>query len=165
MMSLVWALIKSGWCPRLSLFSLSVCDPMDRSTPGFPVLHCLLEFAKIPVHWVGDAIQPSPKKRKSGHTEPPGMCLPRERTTWGPSGKAASASQAGRLQGNRPGWYLTAGFQSPELRTKSRCLSPVCASRGARTPPCSAAAASSLLLQCTHGLLTAVASLLAEQRL
>ena len=27
-------------CPPL-------CDPMDCSTPGFPVLHCLLEFAQI----------------------------------------------------------------------------------------------------------------------
>ena len=32
---------------------------MDCSTPGFPVLHYLLEFAQIHVHWVGDAIQPS----------------------------------------------------------------------------------------------------------
>ena len=39
-------------CPNL-------CDPMDCSTPGFPVLHCLLEFAHTHVHWVGDAIQPS----------------------------------------------------------------------------------------------------------
>ena len=30
----------------------------DRSTPGFPVLHHLLEFAKSHVHWVIDAIQP-----------------------------------------------------------------------------------------------------------
>ena len=29
---------------------------MDYSTPGFPVLHCLLEFAQIHVYWVGDAI-------------------------------------------------------------------------------------------------------------
>ena len=35
------------------------CKPMDCSTPGFPVLHCLLELAQIQVHWVGDAIQPS----------------------------------------------------------------------------------------------------------
>ena len=34
-------------------------DPMDCSTPGSPVLHCLPEFAQIHVHWVGDAIQPS----------------------------------------------------------------------------------------------------------
>ena len=32
---------------------------MDRSMPGFPVLHCLLEFAQTYVLWVGDAIQPS----------------------------------------------------------------------------------------------------------
>ena len=31
---------------------------MDRSTPGFPVLHYLLEFAETHVHWVRDAIQP-----------------------------------------------------------------------------------------------------------
>ena len=33
-------------------------DPMDCSTPGFSVLHCLPEFAQTHVHWVGDAIQP-----------------------------------------------------------------------------------------------------------
>ena len=32
---------------------------MDCSTPGFPVLHHLLERAQIYVHWVGDDIQPS----------------------------------------------------------------------------------------------------------
>ena len=31
---------------------------MDCSMPGFPLLHYLLEFAQIHVHWVGDAIQP-----------------------------------------------------------------------------------------------------------
>ena len=34
-------------------------DPMNCSTPGSPVLHCLLEFAQGHVHCVGDAIQPS----------------------------------------------------------------------------------------------------------
>ena len=29
---------------------------MDCSTPSFPVLHCLLEFAQTHVHWVNDAI-------------------------------------------------------------------------------------------------------------
>ena len=36
-----------------------LCDPMDCSTPGFPVLYCLPEFAQTHVHWVNDAIQPS----------------------------------------------------------------------------------------------------------
>ena len=37
---------------------VSLCDPMDCSTPGFPVLHQLLELAQTHVHQVGDAIQP-----------------------------------------------------------------------------------------------------------
>ena len=28
----------------------ALCDPMDCSTPGFPVLHCLLGFAQVHVH-------------------------------------------------------------------------------------------------------------------
>ena len=36
-----------------------LCNPMDYSTPAFPVLHYLLEFAQIHVHGVGDIIQPS----------------------------------------------------------------------------------------------------------
>ena len=39
-------------CPTL-------CDPMDRSTPGLPVHHQLPEFTQTNVYCVGDAIQPS----------------------------------------------------------------------------------------------------------
>ena len=39
-------------CPTL-------CDPMDCSTPGFPVHHQLPELARTHVHEVSDAIQPS----------------------------------------------------------------------------------------------------------
>ena len=38
---------------------LTLCNPVDCSTPGFPVLHHLLELAQTHVHQVGDAIQPS----------------------------------------------------------------------------------------------------------
>ena len=31
-------------------------QPHERSTPGLPVHHQLLEFTQIHVHWVGDAI-------------------------------------------------------------------------------------------------------------
>ena len=34
-------------------------DPMNRSTPGLPVHHQLLESTQTHVHRVGDAIQPS----------------------------------------------------------------------------------------------------------
>ena len=36
---------------------LTLCDPMDYCTPGFPVFHHLPEFAQCRVHWVHDAIQ------------------------------------------------------------------------------------------------------------
>ena len=39
-------------CPAL-------CDPVDCSVPGFPVLHYLLGFVQTHVHQVGDAIQTS----------------------------------------------------------------------------------------------------------
>ena len=37
---------------------LTLCDPMNCSTLGFPVLHHLLELAQTHVHRVGDAIEP-----------------------------------------------------------------------------------------------------------
>ena len=37
----------------------SLCDPMDCSTPGFPVHHQLPGFTQTHVHRVNDAIQPS----------------------------------------------------------------------------------------------------------
>ena len=38
---------------------LTLCDPMNRSTPGLPVHHQLLEFTQTHIHRVSDAIQPS----------------------------------------------------------------------------------------------------------
>ena len=37
-------------CPTL-------CDPMNRSTPGLPIHHQLLEFTQTHIHRVGDTIQ------------------------------------------------------------------------------------------------------------
>ena len=42
------SVVKS--CPTL-------CDPMNCSMPGFPVLHHLPDLAQTHLHWVGDAIQ------------------------------------------------------------------------------------------------------------
>ena len=38
---------------------LTLCEPKDYSTPGFPVHHQHLKLAQIHVHQVSDAIQPS----------------------------------------------------------------------------------------------------------
>lgn len=53
-----------NWLIYYCCFSVSkscptLCDPTDCSTLGSFVLHCLLEFGQIHVHWVGDAISPS----------------------------------------------------------------------------------------------------------
>ena len=37
----------------------TLCDPMNRSTPGLPVNHQLPELAQTHIRWVSDAIQPS----------------------------------------------------------------------------------------------------------
>ena len=46
-------------CCSVTKLFLTLCDPMNCSTPGFPVLHHLPELARNHVHWIGDAIQPS----------------------------------------------------------------------------------------------------------
>ena len=48
---------------------------MDCSTPGFPVLHHLPEFAQSHVHWVGDAIQTS---HPLSSPSPPTFNLPQQ---------------------------------------------------------------------------------------
>ena len=52
------------WFPWLSTRSVAqrcptLCDPMNRSTPGLPVHHQLPEFTETHVHRISDAIQPS----------------------------------------------------------------------------------------------------------
>ena len=57
--------LASGVCPLMGCCCCcsvtqscpTFCDPMDCSTPDFPVLHCLPDFAQTHVHWVGDTIQ------------------------------------------------------------------------------------------------------------
>ena len=44
---------------QFSQLCLTLCNPTDCSTSGFPVHHQLPELAQTPVHQVGDAIQPS----------------------------------------------------------------------------------------------------------
>ena len=39
------------------LSHVQLCDPMNCSTSGFPVLHYLPEFAQTHIYWVSDTIQ------------------------------------------------------------------------------------------------------------
>jgi len=57
-MALPWSLSEFICFLAAQLYP-TLCDLMDCSTPGFPVLHYLPEFAQTHVHWVDDGIQPS----------------------------------------------------------------------------------------------------------
>ena len=46
-------------CCLVAKLCLTLCDPMDCSTPAFPVLQYLPELAQTHVLWVDDTIQPS----------------------------------------------------------------------------------------------------------
>ena len=39
-------------CCSVAWSCLTLCDPAGCSTPGFPVLHCLPDFAQTHVHWL-----------------------------------------------------------------------------------------------------------------
>ena len=56
----VWA--ASGWfpvCCSVAQSCLTLCDPMDCSMPGSPILHYLPELAQTHVHWVHPTISSS----------------------------------------------------------------------------------------------------------
>ena len=57
-------ILRAQTCMELQFSSVAqlcptLCDPMNRSTPGLPVHHQLQESTQTLVHWVSDAIQPS----------------------------------------------------------------------------------------------------------
>ena len=55
----VFPIIHSYSYSSVGQSCLTLCDPMDWSTPGIPVRHQLPEFTQTHVHQVGVAIQPS----------------------------------------------------------------------------------------------------------
>ena len=57
-------------CCSVAQLCPTLCDLLVCSTPGFPILHCLPEFAQTRVHWVRDAIQPSHPLSPPSHPAP-----------------------------------------------------------------------------------------------
>ena len=74
----MWSDVDTG--SLLLLFSpqlyLILCNPMDYSMPGFPVLPHLPEFAQTHVHWLNEAMQPSPPQSPPS---PPALNLSQHR--------------------------------------------------------------------------------------
>ena len=54
-----WGVIRSDQIRSVAQSCPTLCDPMNRSTPGLPVHHQLPEFTQTLVHPVSYAIQPS----------------------------------------------------------------------------------------------------------
>ena len=83
---------------------------MNRSTPGFPVVHYLSEFVQTHVHWVSDAIQPfhpltPPAPFAPSLSQPQSFPLSRLFTSGGQSiGASVSASVLPDIQG----WFPSA---------------------------------------------------------
>ena len=55
----IWLPFSSVHLSSVAQSCPTLCDPMDRSTPGLPVHHQLLKSTQTHVHRVSDAIQPS----------------------------------------------------------------------------------------------------------
>ena len=53
----IYAMTFCIHCFSIAKSCPTLCDPMNCSKPGFPVLHYLSEFAQTHVQWVSDAIQ------------------------------------------------------------------------------------------------------------
>ena len=50
-----YILLQISCCCSVAKLGLALCDPVDGSMPGFPVLHYLLEFAQTYVHCVNES--------------------------------------------------------------------------------------------------------------
>ena len=105
------------------------CDPMDCSTPGFPVLHYLPKLAQTNVYRVSDAIQPShhlwpPAPPAFNLSQHQGLFQESQLFTSGGQNIGASAS-ASVLPMNIQGWFplgLT-GLISLQFKGLSRVFS------------------------------------------
>ena len=102
-------LLCSYCCCSVAQLCLTLCHPVDCSTPGFPVLHYLPEFTQTHVHWVGDAIQPShtllsPSPPAFNLSQNQGLFLSQFFTSSGQNITASASASV--LPINIQGWFL-----------------------------------------------------------
>ena len=85
------------------------CDSMDCSTPGFLVLHYLLEFAQTHVHWFSDVIQPShrllPPFSSCPQSFPASGSFPMNRLFTSGGQRIGASASASVLPMNIQGWF------------------------------------------------------------
>ena len=109
---------------------LTLCDHMNRSTPGLPVHHHLPEFTQTQVHQVRDVIQPShPLSSPSPPAPSPSQhqsFLMSQLFTWGGQSTGASAL-ASFLPKKSQGWSPSecTGWISLQSKGLSRVFSNI----------------------------------------
>ena len=103
-------------CPTL-------CDPMDCSTPGFPVHHQIRELAQTHVHQVSDAIQlshplssPSPSAFSLSQHQGLFLCLP----PVFPTPVTSPSAPCSPVPGPSPGRLPLVDLSSPVTQSKTR---------------------------------------------
>ena len=110
----------------LSQSCLTLCNPMNRSTPGLPVHHQVPEFTQTHVHWVGDAISSSVVPFSScPQSLPASGSFPMSQLfTWGDQSIGVSAS-ASVLPMNTQDWspLVWTGWISLQSKGLSRVFS------------------------------------------
>ena len=97
------------------------------STPGFPVLHYIPEFAQTHVHWVSDAVQPS---LSLSPPSPPALSLSQNQSLFQWVGSLHQVTtvlelqlQYQSFQMNIQGWFPLTGLISLQFKGLSRVFS------------------------------------------
>ena len=99
-------------CCSFAKLCPTLCNPVDCTMPGFPVLHHLLEFAQTHVCWVGEAIQPS---HPLSPASPPGSFAVSQRFA---SGGQSIGALASVLPMNIQGWFPLGLIDLNSLQSK-----------------------------------------------
>ena len=106
---LPWTVEVVCYCSVTKSSLGTLCDPMDCSMPGFPVLHYLPEFAQTHVHWVGDAIQQShPLSFPFSYclqSFPESGCLPMSQLFTSGGQSISASTSVSVLSKNIQGWF------------------------------------------------------------
>ena len=104
---------------------LTVCDPMNCSTPGLPVHHRILAFTQTHVLWIGDAIQPFHPLLSPSPPAPASESFPMSQLfAWG--GQSTGVSASASFPPKKPqGWSPSewTGWISLQFKGLSRVFS------------------------------------------
>ena len=120
--------VITNLCHHLVQFSsvaqscLTLCNPMNCSTPGLPVHHKFPESTQADVHWAGDTIQPS---HPLSSPSPPALNLSQHQGLfkWVSSSHQVAKVLEFQLQHQSFQWTLRTGWISLQSKGLSRVFS------------------------------------------